>query len=164
MVSRIILVFCLLLGVCADIRAQTPSASPSPQDSAKQPSQAPLADVAPEVTNARRVKALRVTGEIKIDGRLDEAAWSENEAAKNFRQEDPTEGAPASEATEVRVLYDDKNLYIGIHAFDSEPTRINSRELERDASFSNKESLLGALLSEMSLTTEKFNFSLSQIC
>jgi len=137
MVSRIILVFCLLLGVCADIRAQTPSASPSPQDSAKQPSQAPLADVAPEVTNARRVKALRVTGEIKIDGRLDEAAWSENEAAKNFRQEDPTEGAPASEATEVRVLYDDKNLYIGIHAFDSEPARINSRELVRDASFSN---------------------------
>lgn len=137
MVSRIILTFCLLLGVCTDIRAQLPSASPSPQDSAKQPSQAPLADLASDVTNARRVKVLQVTGEIKIDGRLDEEAWNEAQAANNFRQEEPTEGAPASEATEVRVIYDDKNLYVGIHAFDSEPARINSRELVRDASFSN---------------------------
>lgn len=51
--------------------------------------------------------------------------------------EEPTEGAPASERTEVRALFDDKNLYVGIRAFDSEPTRINSRELVRDASFSN---------------------------
>lgn len=51
--------------------------------------------------------------------------------------EEPAEGARASERTEVRVLFDDKNLYVGIKAFDKEPTRINSRELVRDAAFSN---------------------------
>lgn len=47
------------------------------------------------------------------------------------------EGAPASEPTEVRVLYDDKHIYIGIRAFDSEPRRINAREMTRDAKFAN---------------------------
>ncbi|MFL6332827.1 MAG: DUF5916 domain-containing protein [Pyrinomonadaceae bacterium] len=84
-----------------------------------------------------RVRALRVSEGIKIDGRLDEPAWSRADAATDFRMEEPTEGAPASERTEVRVLYDDKNLYVGMHALDSEPARINSRELVRDASFSN---------------------------
>jgi len=49
--------------------------------------------------------------------------------------------AAASQKTEVRVLYDDRNLYIGIHAFDSEPSRINARELVRDAGFSNDDKI-----------------------
>ena len=53
----------------------------------------------------------------------------------DFRQQSPTEGAPASEKTEVRVLYDNKNVYIGIRAFDSEATKINARELVRDSTF-----------------------------
>ena len=57
--------------------------------------------------------------------------------AKDFRQQEPNEGEAASEKTEVRLLFDDKNLYVGVHAFDSEPSRINSRELVRDATFSN---------------------------
>ena len=87
--------------------------------------------------DTRRVHASRVNEEIKIDGRLDEPGWSPADAATDFRMEEPTEGAPASERTEVRVLFDDRNLYVGIRAFDSETARINSRELVRDASFSN---------------------------
>src|SRR5215207_1550028 len=90
-----------------------------------------------EAAGARRIRAVRVSEPIKLDGRLDEGAWSQAEAALGFRQEEPNEGEPASERTEVRVLIDDKNLYVGISAFDSEPARINSRELVRDASFSN---------------------------
>ena len=88
-------------------------------------------------SNNRQLRALRVIEEIKIDGRLDEPVWSQADAATNFRMQEPTEGAPASERTEVRVLFDDKNFYVGIHAFDSEPARINSRELVRDAGFAN---------------------------
>ena len=84
---------------------------------------------------AHHIRILPVTDPIKIDGRLDEPAWSQAEAASDFRQESPTEGAPASEKTEVRVLYDSKNVYIGIRAFDSEPTRINARDLVRDSRF-----------------------------
>ncbi|MFP5260361.1 MAG: hypothetical protein ACLGJB_00465 [Blastocatellia bacterium] len=55
----------------------------------------------------------------------------------DFRQEEPTEGGPAPERTDVRVLFDDRDIYVGIHAFVSEPTRVNSRELACDSSFSN---------------------------
>jgi hypothetical protein len=82
-----------------------------------------------------RIRILRISAPIKIDGHLDEPAWSQAEAATNFRQESPTEGAPASDKTEVRVLYDNKNVYIGIRAFDSEASKINARELVRDSTF-----------------------------
>src|SRR5262249_37931637 len=95
----------------------------------------------PSVTEVPRIRALRATEPIKIDGRLDEPAWSKAEAATDFRMESPKEGAPASERTEVRVLFDDKNIYFGIRAFDSEPDKINARELTRDADFANDDKI-----------------------
>jgi hypothetical protein len=69
-------------------------------------------------TGTPRIQVLRVTEPIKIDGKLDEVVWSQAEIAGEFRQQEPNEGTPATEKTEVRVLFDEKNLYIGIHAFD----------------------------------------------
>ena len=86
-----------------------------------------------EKTDTHRIHALRVTDAIKIDGVLNEPAWATAESATDFRQESPIEGAPASEQTEVRVLYDNKNVYVGIRAFDSEPAKINARDLVRDS-------------------------------
>jgi hypothetical protein len=123
----------LLLLTCGNLLAQTPARpTPTPQTS-----QATLSHSNSQDVNTRRIRVRRITEPITIDGRLDEAAWSEAEVADDFRQQEPNEGAVASEKTEVRLLFDDKNLYVGIHAFDSEPARINSRELVRDASFSN---------------------------
>src|SRR4030095_5334287 len=85
----------------------------------------------------RRIRVLHITESIKIDGRLDEPAWSQAAPAADFRQQETNEGEAAKEKTDVRLLFDDKNLYVGVHAFDSEPGRINSRELVRDANFSN---------------------------
>jgi len=85
----------------------------------------------------RRIHAIRTADPIKIDGLLDEPAWSSAQPATDFLQQQPNEGAPASERTEVRVLFDDKNIYFGIRAFDSDPKHINARELVRDADFSN---------------------------
>ena len=90
-----------------------------------------------ENTGARRIQALQVNDEIKIDGVLDEAPWSLAQPATDFRQERPTEGEAATEKTEVRVLFDHHNIYFGIRAFDSDATHINAREFVRDASFSN---------------------------
>ena len=90
-----------------------------------------------QANGPRRIRILHTTEPIKIDGRLDEPGWSQSTPATDFRQQEPNEGELASEKTEVRILFDDKNLYIGVHAFDSEPSRINSRELVRDATFSN---------------------------
>lgn len=122
----------LILG-CAHGQDQTPIAAiPQPQQTPT-PSRIPKNETA--ITS--RITALRINEEIKLDGRLDERVWSQAQPVKEFRQEEPVEGAPASEKTEVRVLFDDKNLYVGIRAWDSEPQHINARELVRDASFSN---------------------------
>ncbi|MFP5265187.1 MAG: sugar-binding protein [Blastocatellia bacterium] len=94
-----------------------------------------------ESSGKRRIRAVRAREEIHIDGVLNEAAWDLAAPAADFRQEEPNEGAPATEKTEVRVLYDNKYLYVGIRAFDSEPDKINARELTRDASFSNDDKI-----------------------
>jgi hypothetical protein len=94
-----------------------------------------------ESERKRIIEAVRVSETIKIDGVLDEAVWSSAQPATDFRQERPDEGAPASEKTEVRVVFDEKNIYFGIRAFDSEAAHINARELVRDASFSNDDKI-----------------------
>jgi hypothetical protein len=76
------------------------------------------------------VRAARAAGEIRIDGRLDEGDWLAAPAAGGFLQRDPEQGEPASEATELRLLYDDHALYAGVRLSDSEPARI-SRQLSR---------------------------------
>jgi len=61
----------------------------------------------------RRVTAMRVTTPIAVDGHLDEAAWREAEPAERFVQQEPHEGQPSSQPSEVRFLYDDSTLYVG---------------------------------------------------
>jgi hypothetical protein len=95
----------------------------------------------PAAAQAPRLRALRVSEAIKIDGRLDEPAWAQAQAATDFRQEEPNQGQPATERTEVRILFDDRNLYIGIRAFDSDAARIQARDLTRDSDFSNDDNV-----------------------
>jgi hypothetical protein len=69
--------------------------------------------------------ATRTAQAPKIDGRLDEPAWSTAPVIDGFRQSYPLDGAPPSERTRVRVLYDDDALYVG---FDCEQTHAPIRE------------------------------------
>jgi hypothetical protein len=78
------------------------------------------------------VEAVPVTGEIEIDGRLDEPDWSGARPATEFTQRDPQEGEPASERTDVRVLVGDNALYVGARLFDSQPEEIAARLARRD--------------------------------
>ena len=78
------------------------------------------------------VRAHRAATPPAIDGRLDDAAWQAADVAGNFRQFEPNEGTAATERTEVRILYDDTALYIGVRLFDSEPVRIVRRLSRRD--------------------------------
>lgn len=75
-------------------------------------------------------RAVPLQGPIELDGRLDEEAWSAAVPITEFTQNDPQEGAPVSEPTEVRVLYDDESLYIGARLHDSHPvsTRLGRRD------------------------------------
>ena len=64
-------------------------------------------------------QAVTRSGAIQIDGKLDEAAWKSGTPITAFTQSDPQEGKPATQRTEVRILYDDDALYIGARMFDS---------------------------------------------
>jgi Domain of unknown function (DUF5916)/Carbohydrate family 9 binding domain-like len=64
-------------------------------------------------------RAARREGPISIDGRLDEAAWTAATPITTFTQIQPTEGAPATQRTEVRVLYDAGAIYIGARMYDT---------------------------------------------
>ena len=69
----------------------------------------------------------------RIDGRLTEEVWSLAPPQGNFIQREPAYGSPASEATEFRILYDDRTLYIGVWVWDSTPGGIMGSEMKRDS-------------------------------
>ncbi len=78
------------------------------------------------------LRAHRADTPPSIDGRLDEPIWTSAEFAGNFRQFEPNEGEPATERTEVRVLYDNTALYLGVRLYDSDPGKIVKRLSRRD--------------------------------
>jgi hypothetical protein len=81
----------------------------------------------------RVMRAARRTAPVTIDGKLDEGAWAAAEPSGQMVQSYPTPGAPAPDQTEVRVLYDDDALYVGIRMFDAHPDSIAAGLARRDA-------------------------------
>src|SRR5688572_10740422 len=80
-----------------------------------------------------------------IDGRVTDPIWQSAEPYTTFTQQDPIEGAPASERTEVRVIVGKGNVYIGIIAFDSDPSKIIVSQSRRDASLNETDSVVMVL-------------------
>ncbi|TLZ29502.1 MAG: hypothetical protein E6K29_09615, partial [Gammaproteobacteria bacterium] len=70
----------------------------------------------------------------RLDGTLDDPLWRSAIPITAFRQREPDEDQPATEKTEVRILYTRRAVYFGIHCHDSQPSRIIATELRRDAS------------------------------
>jgi len=69
---------------------------------------------------------------VVLDGRLDEAVWTRAVPAAGFVQQDPDNGTPATEPTEVRIVFDGETLYIGVTCFDSEPDKWLGYQRRRD--------------------------------
>lgn len=81
-----------------------------------------------------QLPAVRVERGPVVDGVLDDEVWARAALIKEFVQQEPNEGAPGTERTEVRVLYDGANLYVGVRAFDSSPENVVATEMRRDGS------------------------------
>src|SRR6188474_2484263 len=78
------------------------------------------------------VRTLRLQKPLRVDGRLDEEIYATVESITDFIQQEPNEGAPATEKTEAWILFDDVNLYIAARCWDSHPEREVANELRRD--------------------------------
>jgi hypothetical protein len=91
--------------------------------------QVPPADSA---SSLHRVAIPRLQAEVTIDGRLDEAVWSEAATLDGFHQYQPVDGRPAEERTEVRVWYAPNAIHFGIVAHDRVPGSIRATKADRD--------------------------------
>ena len=87
------------------------------------------------------VRAARVDEAPNFDGLVDEDIWEGVEAATGFIQQNPDEGAASTERTEVRIAFDDSNLYFGIICFDSQPGNIVVTQNRRDGSLIDTDSI-----------------------
>ncbi len=81
------------------------------------------------------LEAIRLSAPITLDGKLDEADWQRAPSSEQFIENMPNDKTPARERTQVRVLYDDKALYVGVRAYDSDPARIVMPWVRRDKVF-----------------------------
>jgi len=89
--------------------------------------------------NGYEVKALKISEKVNLDGCLNEPIWGNAQKVNKFIQREPLEGEPATELTEVSVLYDDEFLYIGAVCYDSHPNQIVANEMRRDAELNNND-------------------------
>jgi hypothetical protein len=76
-----------------------------------------------------------------LDGAvLDDPAWAGAPPSTGFVQTQPNEGRPASERTEVRIVYTGDTLYIGVVCYDSDPAAIIVTDSRRDSSLADSDS------------------------
>ncbi|NQT80971.1 MAG: carbohydrate binding family 9 domain-containing protein [Candidatus Aminicenantes bacterium] len=85
------------------------------------------------------VKIPKFTSPPKIDGKLEETLWNNGAVLDSFTQYEPQEGASPSEKTVVYIGYDNKNLYIAVHCFDSNTKAIRACLTKRDSVYGDDE-------------------------
>ncbi|WP_420463504.1 DUF5916 domain-containing protein [Candidatus Palauibacter sp.] len=77
-----------------------------------------------------------------VDGVLDDAAWQAVPIMTDFIQREPFDGQPASERTEVRLVYDDAAIYVGVWAWDGDADAIIPGDRIRDTEVSESDAIL----------------------
>ncbi|MBY0489957.1 MAG: carbohydrate binding family 9 domain-containing protein [Gemmatimonadaceae bacterium] len=80
----------------------------------------------------KRIRATRTSAPVTIDGTLDEPDWARAPLATDFVQSEPRTGEPATEATEVRVLFDGSALYIGAVLHDPDAANLVVADIKKD--------------------------------
>ncbi len=85
------------------------------------------------------IEARRVDEPVRIDGQLTEEAWQGAQHITNFTQRELDFGRPATERTEVAILFDETTLYVGFWGYDDSPERILATRMQRDFSWGSED-------------------------
>ena len=83
----------------------------------------------------KTIYAVRVSTPPVIDGILSDSVWNLAKPVSDFTQQEPIAGAKATFKTVVRILYDEKNLYVSFMCYDDEPDKIIARALKLDGAW-----------------------------
>jgi hypothetical protein len=134
---RLALSFSMAFG-SADAAAQERAAG-APSQPGQQPPARSTGDSPPPPTEAfgllpdrPRVTPTRTDDPPRIDGVLDDPVWQNAAHITDFTQQQPLDGAPATEATDVYVAYDSDKLYLGFHVHYQDPSIMRANRVERD--------------------------------
>lgn len=106
---------------------------------AQEPTPAPEAPLPPP--EGYSLSIVRLESEPVIDGRLDDPIWQQAALLGGFTQDFPDEGKPPTQKTEVRMGYDEENLYFGVRCWDTEPDKIVSPLRSRDGDLTYEDSI-----------------------
>ena len=134
MKNSISFIAALCLSLPALSQAQTPQTSQPSAASTATPRQASQQAAQPAETGRRTMTAVRMNDNesVLMDGQLDDEVWTRAVPASGFVQVDPRNGAPATEQTDVRIVYNRKALYMGVTCLDAEPDRLIGFQRRRD--------------------------------
>ena len=100
----------------------------------------PPPPVAPEVISRNAsgtraiLRATRLTTPVHVDGKLDEEVYLTVKPISGFIQMEPRAGEPATEQTDVWLLFDRDSFYVIARCWDSQPDRELADEMRRDSS------------------------------
>ena len=97
----------------------------------------PLPPVAPEVISRdalgrATIRAVQLMTPLELDGRLAEVIYTSVPPMSDFIQQEPQEGTPATERTDVWVFFDSNRLYVSFRCWESDPTQMIVNEMRRD--------------------------------
>jgi hypothetical protein len=111
----------------------TSAASPS----VPSPIHGPPAPVSPDViardeAGRATIRAVRLTESIRVDARLDEGIYQTVPPISDLIQQEPHEGSPATEQTELWILFDRDHIYVSFRCWESHPERLVANEMRRD--------------------------------
>src|SRR3989304_3774092 len=93
----------------------------------------PPAVIARDELGQVTIRAVRIATPLRIDGLMDEAVYTTVSPMSGFIQQEPREGMPATERTEVWFLFDNENIYVVARCWETEPSRIIATDMRRDA-------------------------------
>ncbi|MEL6560053.1 MAG: DUF5916 domain-containing protein [Bacteroidota bacterium] len=84
------------------------------------------------VTKTYSTTYLNQGSQIKIDGIIDDPGWDLVDWSGGYVEQEPDPNTTPSEETKMKILYDDKNLYVAFRCFDKDPEGIEKRMSRRD--------------------------------
>ena len=143
------LMFCTALIAAAGLAQGAPAGAQSaPTGAQSAPTGSDSADSRPVAgfelaaqSSVKVARAVRVEQEPRMDGNvLGDPVWAAAQPVGGFRQSFPDEGLPATERTEVRVLFTSDTIYFGVICYDDDPAAIIMSDSRRDSSMTDADS------------------------
>jgi hypothetical protein len=93
----------------------------------------PPAVIARDADGSVTIRAIRLNEALVLDGRLDDPVYRDTIPIDEFIQQEPHEGQPATDKTEVWVAYDEDAVYVGARMWESDPSKRVMSDMRRDA-------------------------------